>query len=230
MKKHLIMILAIILLCCGCNAEYTLKINEDGSVTEVIEGLENVDFYSRYPNSSVQHVIGFMIEPHLDYLNKHNYKVVELLGKEQAGVQLTNKFDSIEKYLSTSKASKQYGSEIEYTEKDENITLKIKGKLGQESQEQNEQYVIEEATINISLPNRKVKSHNADSYDKETDTYTWKVNNDNEREITITFAKKADKYFPLVEIIAVVVFVVALISGGYIATKIMGKKNSRNKV
>lgn len=230
MKKHLIMILAIILLCCGCNAEYTLKINEDGSVTEVIEGLENVDFYSRYPNSSVQHVIGFMIEPHLDYLNKHNYKVVELLGKEQAGVQLTNKFDSIEKYLSTSKASKQYGSEIEYTEKDENITLKIKGKLGQESQEQNEQYVIEEATINISLPNRKVKSHNADSYDKETDTYTWKVNNDNEREITITFAKKADKYFPLVEIIAVVVFVVALIVGGYIATKIMGKKNSRNKV
>lgn len=230
MKKHLIMILAIILLCCGCNAEYTLKINEDGSVTEVIEGLENVDFYSRYPNSSVQHVIGFMIEPHLDYLNKHNYKVVELLGKEQAGVQLTNKFDSIEKYLSTSKASKQYGSEIEYTEKDENITLKIKGKLGQESQEQNEQYVIEEATINISLPNRKVKSHNADSYDKETDTYTWKVNNDNEREITITFAKKANKYFPLVEIIAVVVFVVALIGGGYIATKIIGKKNSRNKV
>ena len=42
--------------------------------------------------------------------------------------------------------------------------------------------------------------------------------------------QKADKYFPLVEIIAVVVFVVALISGGYIATKIMGKKNSRNKV
>ena len=42
--------------------------------------------------------------------------------------------------------------------------------------------------------------------------------------------KKADKYFPLVEIIAVVVFVVALIGGGYIATKIMGKKNSRNKV
>ena len=117
MKKNLIMILAIILLCCGCTAEYTLKINEDGTVSEIIKGMEDVDFYSRYPNSSVQHVIGFMIEPHLDYLNKHGYTITEVLGNESAGIQLTNRFDSIEKYLSTSKAANQYGSEIEYTEK-----------------------------------------------------------------------------------------------------------------
>ena len=144
----------------------------------------------------------------LDYLNKHSYKITEVYESENAGVLLTNKFDSIEKYLSTSKAASQYGSEIEYTEKDGYITLKIKGRLGQETQEQTDQLVIEEATINISLPNRKVKSHNADSIDEETDTYTWKVNNIDEKELTITFAKDANKYFPLVEIIAIVAFVV----------------------
>lgn len=230
MKKSLIMILAIILLCCGCTADYTLRINEDGTVSEIVEGLEGVDFYSRYPNSSVQHVIGFLVEPHLDYLNKHNYKITEVYESENAGVILTNKFDSIEKYLSTSKAASQYGSEIEYTEKDGYITLKIKGRLGQETQEQTDQMVIEEAFINISLPNRKVKSHNADSIDEETDTYTWKVNNIDEKELTITFAKDANKYFPLVEIIAIVAFVVFFIVAGYIATKIIGRKDSRNRV
>ena len=230
MKKNLIMILAIILLCCGCNAEYTLKINEDGSVSEIVKGLEDVDFYSRYPNSSVQHVIGFLIEPHLEYLNKSGYELTEILRNENAGIQLTNKFNSIEKYLSTSKAAKQYGKEIEYVEKDGKITLKIVGKLGEETQEQNEKYVIENGVINISLPNRKVTSHNADSYDEETETYTWKVDNVNTREISITFAKNANKYFPLVEIIAIIGFIVVCIVCGYFYTKVVMKKNSINEI
>lgn len=230
MKKNLIMILAIVLLCCGCKAEYTLKINEDGSVSEVAKGLEGVDFYSRYPNSSVQHVIGFLIEPHLDYLNKYGYTITEMLNSDKAGVQLTNRFDSLEKYLSTSKAAKQYGSEIEYIEKDGKITLKIVGKLGEETQEQNDQYVIEEGIINISLPNRKVISHNADSYDEENETYTWKVDNVNTREISITFAKEANKYFPLVEIFAIAGFIAVCIASGYFYTKVIMKKDSRNKV
>lgn len=230
MKKNLIMILAIILLCCGCNAEYTLRINEDGTVSESVKALEDSNFYSRYPNSSVQHVIGFMIEPHLDYLNKNNYKVTELLNRETAGVQLTNKFPSIEKYLSTSKFSAQYGSSIEYSEEDDNITLKINGKLGQETQEQNDVFVIEEGTINIVLPNRKVISHNADSYDEKSNTYTWKVNNVDTKELTITFSKNVSKEFPIVEIIAIIVFVIVCIAGGYIGFKTMGKKDSRNKV
>ena len=89
---------------------------------------------------------------------------------------------------------------------------------------------FEEGVIKISLPNREVVSHNADSYDEETETYTWKVDNINTREISITFDKTADKYFPLIEILVIVGFVAVCIAGGYFYTKIVMKKDSRNKV
>lgn len=230
MKKSFIMILAIILLCCGCKAEYTLTIKEDDTVVEQLKMLENAEFFAQYNKSSVQRVLGTLIEPHLDYFNKYSYKIDELYYKEEAGYLISNEFSSIEKYLSVTKIDNQYAGEITYVEKDGKITLKINGKLGTETQEVTEQYEVDEGIVNIKLPNRKVYEHNADTYDEETDTYTWNINNDKAREISITFAKKATKVFPIVEIIAIIAFVLILLVAGYIGTRIVGKKDSRNKV
>lgn len=230
MKKSFIMILAVILLCCGCKAEYTLTIHEDDTVTEKIKLLEDSDFFAQYSKSSVQLVLSSLIEPHLDYFNKYSYKIDELYYKEEAGYLISNEFPNIEKYMSVTKIDNQYAGELTYLEDGNKITLKINGKLGQETQEITEQYAAEEGVVNIKLPNRKVYEHNADSYDEETGTYTWNINNVNEREISITYAKKADKHFPIVEIITIIAFISIFIAIGYIGTKLIGKKDSRNKI
>lgn len=230
MKKNFIMILAIILLCCGCRAEYTITINEDNSVIENLKTFEDSEFFSQYSKSSVQRVLSRLIEPHLDYFNKHSYDIEELYYKEEAGYSISNEFPSIEKYMSVTKIGNQYAGELSYSEKDDKITLKINGKLGVETQEITEQYPVDEAVINIKLPNRKVYEHNADSVDEATNTYTWNVTNDKQRDISITFAKKSNIEIPVVKIVTILVIVGLLVVAGFVGTKIMGKKDSRNKV
>lgn len=230
MKKSFIMILAVILLCCGCKAEYTITIKEDDSVIEQLKMLEDAEFFTQYNKSSVQRVLGNLIEPHLEYFNKYSYKIDELYYKEEAGYLIYNEFPSIEKYLTVTKIDNQYGGEISYVEDDGKITLKINGKLGIETQEVTEQYAVDEGIVNIKLPNRKVYQHNADSYDEESNTYTWNINNDKDREISITFAKKSTRVFPIVETLAIIIFVLVFIVAGYIGMKIVGKKDSINEI
>lgn len=231
MKKSLIFVLSIILLCCGCSASYSITINEDLSVTESAKAMKSAEFFNQYKNSSAQRVIGFLLEPHLEYLNNNGFTVDNVLNNDEAGVLISNEYESIEEYLKVSEFPQQYGDKIQYTENDGKITLRINGEFSDAEQDQSGKYVIDNGEISITLPNRTVVEHNADIVDEEINKYTWKIeDNGITRELYITFNKDLANEFPLLEVITIVVVIILIIVGIFIGKMIVSKKESRNKL
>ena len=229
MKKSLLYIIAIILLCCGCSTKYTIEIDENLGVKEYARATATADFFNQYPNSSVERVIGFILEPNLDYLNEAGFNVSDVSEDEEAGVILTNQYASIKEYIEKSKIYEQYGK-IEYTEDEEKITLRITGLLSDNEQDQSGKYLIDTSEISIKLPHDVVE-HNADSVDEDEGVYTWNINEPGvEKELYITFNKKIKGEFPWGYIIVGVMGVAVLGSAYYIFTKITNSKSSRNEI
>lgn len=228
-RKICLLLIGILFLCSGCTVNYTLSINEDLTVSESLNAMEGADFYSAYTNSSVQKVIGFILEPNLDYLNSNGYTVDQVLTSSEAGVKVTNEYANLEEYKTKSQLPNQFADDWTYIENGNEITLTITGAFSHDEQNQDGKYVVDEATINIVLP-FKVVNHNADSFDEDTNTYTWNFNEDTEeREITITFNKTIEKPFNSIYIIIGIGIVVVLIIF-LIISKFMDTHKDRNKI
>ncbi len=228
-KKIYLIFISLLILCSGCTAEYTLSIHEDFSVTESFTAMEDADFYNAYKSSSVQKVIGFILEPNLDYLNENGYQVDQVIHSEDAGVKVENTYKSIDEFKEKSKIPNQIANDWSYVDNGDTITLTIKGALNQDEQDQDGRYVIDEAKIKIVVP-FEVINHNADS--NNDNTYTWDFDaKSGEKEIMITFdkMKKVDKEEEPPYIIFGIIGVIVLIIGIVIYSIIQGNK-SRNDV
>ena len=227
-KKISLILLVLLILCSGCTAQYTLSIQEDLSVKESFTAMEDAEFYNEYTHSSVQKVIGFILEPNLDYLNENGFTITEIINKRDAGVEIENSYKSIEEYKEKSKVTNQLADDWTYEENGDEITLTIKGAFSQEEQSQDGRYVVDEAQINIQLP-FTVVSHNADEHEEGTDIYTWSFDqNTEEKEITITFNKNIERKFsPVYIVIGVMVAIILIIVYIIFAAKKENKKNNQ---
>lgn len=212
-KKILLIFIGLLILCSGCTAEYTLQINEDLSVSESFTAMEDAEFYNAYENTSAQKVIGFILEPNLEYLNQNGFVVSQILRSKEAGVKVDNTYSSIKEYKEKSKVPEQLSSEWSYVENGDEITLSIKGSFLHADQSQDGLYSIDKAQVKIIVP-FEVISHNADSYNSDNNIYIWKFDESNEeKEIKITFnkIKKVEKELPIPYIIIGIVIVIILI-------------------
>ena len=229
MKRRIIYIIALILLCCGCSTEYTIEIDENLGVKEYARAVETEDFFEQYPNSSIERVVGFLLEPNLEYLNSNGFTVSDVNESEEAGVIISNSYESIEEYIKTSKIYEQYGN-LEYSDDNGKITLRIKGLLSNNEQDQSGKYLIDTSKINIKLPHNVI-GHNADSVDEETGVYTWNINEPGvERELYITFDKTIKSELPI-GFILVGIIAVALIILGYLTySKVSSSRSKRNEI
>jgi len=229
MNRRIFLIMALILFCCGCTADYTIKINEKLEVEESALILEDAAFYNKYENSSVQRVISFILEPNLDYLNANDFLVEQIIGTWTAGVKITNSYESIEKYKEVSKFSEQFADSWDYFEDGDEITLRIRGAFSDSDQDQSGKYLVNEATINIQLP-FEVIDHNADNYNESTNTYTWNIDRAGaEKEIFITFDKTIKKDLMQLYLIIGGIIVVVLIIVVYVYGALAGSKR-RNEI
>ncbi len=230
-KKIIILFIGLIILCSGCTAEYTLEIKDDLTVKESFTAMEDADFYNSYEHSSAQQVIGFMLEPNLEYLNKNGFVITQILNKKDAGVKVENSYGSIKEFKEKSKVPEQLSEEWSYVETEDTITLSIKGSFFHAEQSQDGLYAIDEAQIKLIVP-FEVTNHNADSYNSDTHTYIWKFDKETEeKEIKITFNKKLleekdNSTFPYIVIGIVVVIGLILLIG--ISGFITGNKNRNN--
>ena len=228
-KKLVLLFISLLILCSGCTAEYTLSIREDFTVTESFTAMEDADFYNTYKNSSVQKVIGFILEPNLEYLNSNGYQVDQVIHNSDAGVKVENTYKSLEEFKEKSKVPNQIASDWSYVDNGDTITLSIKGTLNQDEQDQDGRYVIDEAKIKIVVP-FEVVNHNADS--TENNSYIWNLGpKSNDKEITITFTKnkKVDKPSETPYIILGIIIVVVLIVAIAIYS-IVGSTKKRNNL
>ncbi len=229
MKKKIVLIIMMIFLCCGCTTEYIIEIGEDLSIKETAIATNNSEFFDQYPKSSVETVIGFLVEPHLKYLNDNGFTISNVKNEEEAGIILSNSYDSIEEYIETSKIYEQYG-DLQYIENDGEITLTIKGMLSNNEQDQSGKYLIDTSVIKIKLPHN-VKSHNADEVDEENGIYTWNINEAGvEKEIFITFDKKIKKDIPIQFIVVGIMIVFVLIIAYMIWSKAIISKKQVNEI
>ena len=229
MKKNLLYIIAIILLCCGCSTKYTIEIDKNLGVKEYAKAVEDHEFFEQYPSSSVERVVGFLLEPNLEYLNEFGFEVSDINDNEEAGVGLSNSYKSIEEYIEKSKIYEQYG-DLEYTEKGGKITLRIKGMLSDNEQDQSGKYLIDTSEISIKLPHNVVE-HNADTVDEENGVYTWYIEKPGvERELYITFDKKIKSEIPVGFIVVGGILVILAIGAYVIYFKLSSSKSKRNEV
>jgi hypothetical protein len=229
MKKNIILIVALILFCCGCTAEYTLSIDENLNVTEQVTILEGEEFYQQYEKSSVQRVIGFILNPNLEYLNNNGFVVTNLLGKEEAGVLIENTYDSIAKYKEVSEFPKQYAENWEFITNGDEITFKIIGEFNDSEQDQNDRYLIDNGKISIKLPH-DVINHNADEVNEKDGIYTWIIEKaGEEREIFITFNKVIKKDYT---VLYIVIGGIIVLAGGcfYFISKTIRSNKNRNEL
>ena len=229
MNKRIIYVIALILLCCGCSTKYTIEIDENLGVKEYARAAETDDFFEQYPNSSVERVIGFLLEPNLEYLNKNGFEVSNVTDDTEAGVGISNSYTSIDEYVKVSKLYEQYGN-LEYTESNGKITLKIDGMLSNKEQAQSGKYLIDNSEISIKLPHNVVE-HNADKVDEENGVYTWYIEKAGvKKELFITFDKKIKKEFPIEFIIGGIIGIIVIVFGYFVYSNWTNSRKKRNEV
>lgn len=185
MKKKILFIIFVIMLCAGCKANYSLVINEDGTVEERVALNETAEFYDRYSKSSPGRVIGFILEPYSDTLNEKGYSVENSITNEESGVVIKKKHNTIDDYVKDNVFSKQYSDKIDFKRDGKKVSLSIKGYLSASDQDQSK-IPVHNGYIVIQVP-FKVVENNADKVDG--DTYIWDFTNNNgkEREIKIVY-------------------------------------------
>lgn len=230
-KRIYLLFISLLILCSGCTAEYTLEINEDLSLEESFTAMETAEFYNSYSKSSVQKVIGFILEPNLEYLNENGFTVTQVINTKDAGVKVQNTYANCKEYKEKSQVPNQLSSDWECTENGDEITLHINGSFSDDEQNQDGRYLIEKAQIRIVVP-FEVSNHNADSYDKNNNSYIWKFDESGvEKDITLTFNKnkKVDKSENPPYIIFGIIIVVVLIFLVALSGFITSNKN-RNKL
>lgn len=214
MKKVIILIF-ICLFCIGCEAKYELTINEDLTVDENITGLEDNEFFGKYYKSTKERVVGFLTETVDDYLNELGYVKTFIDEGDLAGALVSKKFSSIEEYFEKSQSYTQFYDDWDYSIKNRIVTISLKDQLLR-NEDSIDRYVIDTCEVSITLP-FKVKKSNASHIDKNTNTYTWNLNDKEAKDIYIKFdtTKKASydnsNYLSYTIIIIVLIAITVLV-------------------
>lgn len=226
--KKIIILVFMCLFCVGCQAKYQITINDDLTVNEDITGLEDESFYDNYYKSTKERVISFMTETKDEYLNEIGYSKQIVSYGDLTGALFSHKFSSIEEYFEKSEAYTQFYDKWHHEIKDGVVTISLENQLLR-NEDSIERYVIDECEVSITLP-FKVKKSNADSVNKNTNTYTWNLTDDESKDIYIKFdtnkiaTNKENKYIDY--LIIGVIFIVI----GFVITVIYKKSKLNNSI
>ena len=227
MKKNLILLFIVFLLS-GCTVDYQLTIDKDGKVSEDTRAMEDKEFFKEYSKSSIGRVVGFLIDPYSEELNKNNYNTNTIINSDTGGANLSKQYDSVEDYSKNTKLVGQFSDKVIYKEDGSKVTLSVKGKLSDQEQNQ-DKFPIDSATIIIELP-FEVTENNADKIVGRK--YVWNLESGKEKEIKIVYNKnKIAKDNENNIVIYVLIGAVVLIIIGIIAVfNIKSKREEMNKI
>jgi len=186
MNKKVFLVLFILLLT-GCKAQYNLKINIGGSVTEK----SNIYF-----DSSLLGRGGYSSDKN-DFLEEISQKHgLNMLRKNSFfdegsyfGYKTSEKYQSIFTYHKYSPAIKALYDDISITQNNNLVIIKSIGnsKISEYNNPNSDlSAYVENIEITISLPYHVVK-HNADRYNELTNTYIWILNGNKDNTINLEY-------------------------------------------
>lgn len=154
----------------GCTATYTITINDDSKISEVVEIEEskeyfdtNYEFYER--KEAIDELWKTMASPFssIGYTYTQNY--------DHTGINVKNSYNNIEDYINKTTIYTQYFDKINYTIDNGIVKIETEG-FNPYLEQDPERFAIESVDINIKIP-FQVRSHNADSVYKNI--YTWHI-------------------------------------------------------
>ncbi len=224
MKKIAILIIALFLVT-GCSVKYNVIINEDLSVSEEakLEGTE--DLYKIYYKTTKKHVLENILNLYKATLEENSYQY-ELVEDKEPYVIVNKKYDSIKDYIDNSKLFNDYFDEIKYTENKNIRRIETIG-YNENDVDNPDRFVVEKLKIAITS-SYIVKNHNAKDVNKNTNTYYYELDNENDKILLeYDISKKFDPKMDLIKKITIALIIVVII---WIAVIILTKKNKKKLI
>lgn len=186
--KKLVYLLLILIFISGCTATYELTINDDLSIDETIIGLESENFYNQFYDSK-RKVADKVKSIFNEYINQNEYVISDIEKDNLYGLSISKHYSNYKEYLEKSIAYIPYFNSLDIIEDNNKITISLKDKINDDSF--SNRYIVNEGKISIIVPFKVIK-HNADSYDRLTNKYTWNfdLTDKTKSNIYIEFDKK----------------------------------------
>lgn len=223
MKKIVILIIMLFLVT-GCAVKYNVTINEDLSIIEEAKLTGTTDFFANYYKTTKTNVLKSFIEIYQDILDENNYQY-ELKEEETPYVLVNRKYDTINNYINGSILFNEYFDEIKYTEDGKIKKLETIG-FRPNDPDNADRFNVKSLEIYITCP-YEVKNHNAKKVDKQTNTFYYELNEENNK-ILFEFDSES-KFNPNADLIMIIIIGVLVIVGCWIVLIYLNKKNNKNK-
>ena len=232
MKKILILLIPFFLTGCA-SVNYNLEIEKNLEVSEEVFITGTTDyfnnFYKNYPLTIVEE--WYQSERILNTLNENNYNHKIITDEvTYPGVLVKKKYNSLTEYSNNTIFKDQTFEKIYSITNDNLITIKAVDFLPYLEDETDARYAISNLSINIKVP-YVVVNHNADKYNKQTNTYTWAITEKtDEKEIELTFDKNKVYVYNLVMYISMFILCLVIVAIIFVVRKYIKKSKINNQI
>ena len=192
-------------------------------------GTDNL--FENYYKSSKLNVVKMFLDVDKITLDEYgyNYKIIE---ESTPYVLADKKYNNMASFTENTVFYKQYFDSLEYSEKDGIITIEGKDFLPNDPDDPG-RYYISDMTIAIESK-YKVIDNNANSVDKDTNTYYWNIDNDTtDFKLLLSFDSNT-KFNPYINeiimiIVSILIVIITWLSVWYFYRNEKKKKKNKNK-
>lgn len=184
MKRKKLIILIVILLLSGCNAEYNAVIKSDNSVSENLKLIIPNNLFDNDPKEEIDN----NIKVYRTIDNYKNYKYKGKVTKDFSYVEIKKKYDDLNSYI-TSPFIEGLFQNVTIIENKEFNIFKTVGEYyhdylyGKETEgvpNVRPKNSMNDVIVTIKLHNRIIET-NADIKDEKNNVYTWNFNYENRK-------------------------------------------------
>ena len=225
--KKILLLIPLIFLITGCRVDYKIEINKDLSVVEQINMTETSETFSRRYKEFDKTVLNSIFNSgnRKETLTDNNYQYEESTMSSYPSILATKTYSSLDEFSKNTIFKDEFFGSVATTTEGSLITF-IANDLIEYDSENIDLYDVSECVVSITLP-YVVSSNNADSYDKKTNTYKWKLSSQEPKEIKITFDKNKIYVYNVFMYISLFIIILILLVLIIIGFK-MHKKNVFN--
>lgn len=186
MKLHrvkVLLIIFIILIATGCTANYSLNINKNGSINEVVVIKELTTKLNDSKYGSADQIIEMILND--QYNSIRGYRIEKIEGK-YTGIKFTRDYLSFEDYKNKTKVYNYLTKDYKINKENNIINIET-NKINNINKE--DLYKVDTLYVKIVLPYYKVIDSNYDDAKKHSEYY-WNIKVNNKEDIKFSYNEK----------------------------------------
>ena len=187
--KKILLLVPLMLLITGCRVKSNIIINKDLTVKETINMTETSEYfnirYKELPSTVIKSLLTSGKREETLIKNGYKYEFSNL--EKTPSVLATKEYSSLEEFAKNTIFKNQFYDDIIITINNNIISFKTSDVIPYD-EENTELYDVEKCSVTITLP-FVVTSHNADNYEKISNSYTWNFSGDNPKKLELSFDK-----------------------------------------